>query len=145
MRRSQRLIDKVEVITISDSEDEDVDAPLPRQQSAYDSSYDSDPVTPRHPFDKETVAKETGKQIDAKLESAKQRATKRRLVLDKIVGAVKDESNIDFLVQWKGLEQSERVPLRDMRILFPKEILDYMYEKIKFKEKVGSQNASQQI
>lgn len=67
-------------------------------------------------------------------ENIKQRATRRRLVLDRIVGAVNADGGVEFVVKWKGLEQVERVPLDDMRKLFPHEVLTFMCQRIKWRD-----------
>lgn len=208
MRRSQRISDKrppIETITITDSEDDDT--PLPRQERIDGSSSDDDVVeivkprrvavlsssstsadegtpgsdsvsphesTPESPAESpDELPQETPQEtspesphetpqepqqepqhesespIDAQHETnhesqhrtphlderehIRQLATRRKLVLDQIMGAINAKDGVDFVVKWKGLEHLERVPLDNMRVLFPQEVLDYMCQKIKWR------------
>jgi hypothetical protein len=81
---------------------------------------DSEPsATPRH-------------QPQNNRESIRKRATRRQLTVERIVGAVNDAGKVDFVVKWKGLERFERVPMNDMKELFPIQVLDFMYPRIKW-------------
>lgn len=63
------------------------------------------------------------------------RAKQRRLALGEIVGAVNEENRVDFIVKWKGLRELERVPLKHMRVLFPQQVVDFMYQRVKWTNK----------
>lgn len=64
----------------------------------------------------------------------KHRARRRQLALDKIIGVFKDpmSGRVDFVVKWRGLADMERVPFREMSLLFPSKVLDYMFARIQW-------------
>jgi len=63
------------------------------------------------------------------------RLIQRKLVLEKIIGAIRNSNNrVEFIVKWKGLSRLERISIGDLKILFPDRLIEFMCERIKWSE-----------
>lgn len=60
------------------------------------------------------------------------RITKRKLILENIIGAVNTNEDILLVVKWKGLAEIEKISLNDLRKYFCQDVLDFMLDKIKW-------------
>lgn len=73
------------------------------------------------------------------VESLLERVKRRKLALEKIVGAIKPKSDlVEFVIKWEGLNRLERMSLKELKILFPDKLIEFMCQRIKWRGITGS-------
>lgn len=71
-------------------------------------------------------------------ETIEQRMRRRNLSLERIIGAVKSDTGVLLVVKWRGLTELEKISLSDSRKLFPQQVLDFMFQRVKWTGQSGS-------
>lgn len=71
---------------------------------------------------------------DCDYESWEHDIKERKLLLKEIVGAVNGGEEIVLIVKWHGISGLEKVPLQVLRRFHCQDILDFLLQKIKWRE-----------
>lgn len=149
LRRSSRAKKAIEIITISNSSESELDA---RQPDQSNQAYVSSERAGSNSTDRNKRVIEFDNQDDIMLvdnnvdndgcssscseasvvdDVCERTIIQRKLKLKEIVGVVNDK-DILLVVKWHGVNNLEKVPLKTMRRFFCNDILEFFLQKIKW-------------
>lgn len=105
--------------------------PMDADSDSSSSSSSSNSST-RSSVSKTSSKKSPSAEITRSHKAYEEKLNSRKLKLKSIVAAVRNDNEMQLVVQWEGLEELERVPISIMRHFYSKEVLDFLLDHLKW-------------